>query len=186
MPNIPLGISLFSFISLYFIFQRLRFATQSRAVKSIGDEIVKINDFCIEFLETYDYLLKNPDDKNEGNKDSKSLEKKDIIYLNTLAKKIDFHFEYLSNQIDTFPYGTPLNIALSCLIGKICKYQYLSVFDCIFSRLDKKAQYLQETQQLFMNYQDEIRKDTILDRGIVLFENGGLKENLPAPFSKSK
>lgn len=45
---------------------------------------------------------------------------------------------------------------------------------------------MQETQQIFINYQDEIRKDTILDRGIVLFENGHLKENLPAPFGVEK
>ena len=78
MLNIPLGLSVVSLISLYFIFQRLRFTTQSRAAKSISDEIVKINDFCIEFLETYTYISQNPDEK---------IDKKDIVALNTLAKK---------------------------------------------------------------------------------------------------
>lgn len=142
MPNIPLGISLFSIVSLYFIFYRLRFTTQSRAVKSINDEIVKINDFCMEFLETYAYFVQNSDE---------NLDKKDIITLNTLARKIDLHFEYLSNQINNFPYGSVLS-------------QFL-----------KRKCYHKNAHRLFIDYQDKVRADSPLERGIVLFENNKLK-----------
>lgn len=153
MPSIPLGISLFSLISLYFVFQRLRFTTQSRAVKSVSDEIIKINDFCMEFLENYTYLAQNS---------SEVLDKKDVIALNILLRKIDLHFEYLANQINYFPYGT------------------------VLSQFIKRKIYHQEARILFMQYQDTMRGDSILERGIVLFENNRLKEQTVSPFNTEK
>lgn len=153
MLNIPLGLSVVSLISLYFIFQRLRFTTQSRAAKSISDEIVKINDFCIEFLETYTYISQNPDEK---------IDKKDIVALNTLAKKIDLHFEYLANQIKHFPYGT------------------------VISQFTNRKTYHKTAHMLFINYQDKMRSDTILERGVILFENNQLRANNFIPFDIKK
>lgn len=170
MPSIPLGISLFSLISLYFVFQRLRFTTQSRAVKSVGDEIIKINDFCMEFLETYTYLTQNP---------SEVLDKKDVIALNILLRKIDLHFEYLANQVDNFPYGTVFDVVLSWIFNHLVPFS-------AFSKLNKNQAYLAITQNFFSNYQDKIRGDSILERGIVLFENNRLKEQTVSPFNTEK
>lgn len=121
----------------------------------------------MEFLENYTYFTQNPDEKPD---------KKDVIALNILLRKIDLHFQYLENQVDNFPYGTPINVVSSWIFSHL---------PCtpIFSKLNKNQSYLVTTQRFFSNYQDAIRKDSILDRGVVLFENNQLKDHSFSPFT---
>lgn len=60
MPSIPLGISLFSLISLYFVFRRLRFTTQSRAVKVSVMKLLKLMIFVWSFWRIIHILPKTP------------------------------------------------------------------------------------------------------------------------------
>lgn len=107
----------------------------------------------MEFLETYTYITQNPNE---------NLDKKDIIVLNTLARKIDLHFEYLSNQINNFPYGS------------------------VFSQFIKRKYYHKDAHRLFIDYQDEVRADSPLERGIVLFENNKPRDLSFTPFNNKK
>lgn len=77
------------------IILKMRTDAQVRALQIITEEIVKINDFVIEFSEVYKKLKRNQN----------IIEISDIVLLHTLRRKIDYHLAYLENKIKYFPYG---------------------------------------------------------------------------------
>lgn len=74
---------------------KMRTDAQIRALNIITKEIVKINDFSIEFLELYKQLKQS----------TKEITDEHVSTLNILGSKIDYHFQYLENKIKYFPYG---------------------------------------------------------------------------------
>lgn len=110
---------------------KLRTDAQIRALNVITEEIVKINDYAIEFLELYQQLKQ----------ERKTATNEQMITLNILGNKIDYHFQYLENKIKYFPYGL------------FHFPQFLFSIDIFYN----------ETHKLFTQYRDSLRMDTILD-----------------------
>lgn len=135
-------------IPIYVFFQRVHSQNQHRALKSISDEIVKINDFVIEFILKFKYL-KSCDDEPTT---------KDIYELEILKSKINVHLIYLSEFFNAFPYGGPLNYFLLVLTKKL---------------FFPNARNL--TQDYEFNYQSLILDDTVLSLELEFIENGKFK-----------
>ncbi|RYY79891.1 MAG: hypothetical protein EOO69_04270 [Moraxellaceae bacterium] len=135
------------FLSAYVVLQRFHAQLQMKNLKTISDEVIKINDFCLEFSIRYEYFL----GKEEV------IDKKDRTELNVLKKKIDNHITYLNNQIESFPYGNPLN------------YFYFMITEKYL--FNKKSL---EVDLLKMQYVDAVYKDTILSPEFTLFTEDGL------------
>lgn len=129
---------LLGFGSIYLILQRFHLRLQMRFLKNISDEIIKINDYCIEFSFKHEQILNFI--KNE-----KELDEKVLVEVKTLRSKIKNHLDYLAAQIDAFPYGNPINFFWYSISGKY-------IFDKI--QID--------TDKCLTTYQDAIMKDTIL------------------------
>ena len=139
--------------SIYFVLQRFHLRLQVRFLKNISDEIIKINDFCIEFSYKHEQLLDslvaiaNEDEQTDP-------DPKIITELKTLRSKIKNHLDYLTSQINAFPYGNPLNFFWFSIMGKYLMNQVPL-----------------EADALLTTYQDVILTDTILQSEISLFEN---------------
>ncbi|MEN4913891.1 hypothetical protein ABE366_01935 [Acinetobacter pittii] len=129
-----------------------------RFLRNISDEIIKINDSCIEFSFKHKQFLKSLeqkdraeiivdpiDDLDESTSEKNELDEKLISEIEILRSKIKNHSDYLVAQLDAFPYGNPVN------------FFYYSLFG---SYIWNKTQI--EADQLLTVYQDTFLKDTIL------------------------
>lgn len=156
-------------LSAYFVLQRFHLRLQVRFLKNISDEIIKINDFCIEFSYKHEQLLetifpdKNDTEKGsesdseseeEENEDKVDLDLKLIAELKTLRSKVKNHLDYLTSQINAFPYGNPLNFFWFSLSGKY-----------LVNNIPLAA------DSLLTTYQDVILTDTILQSEISLCDD---------------
>lgn len=124
-----------AFGSIYLILQRFHLRLQTRFLKNISDEIIKINDFCIEFSFKHEQILINLVD----------VDNKLILEVEIIRSKIKNHIEYLTAQTLAFPFGNPLNFFWYSIFG-----HYLC----------KKTQI--ETDKYLTCYQDSILNDTVL------------------------
>lgn len=160
-----LATALATFASIYFVLQRFHLRLQVRFLKNISDEIIKINDFCIEFSFKHEQLLnsispnlnekktnKNDDEASEELKEDNEPDPKLIAELKTIRSKINNHLDYLTSQINAFPYGNPLNFFWFSLSGEYLMKQTLLAADALLT-----------------NYQDVILTDTILQSEISLY-----------------
>lgn len=123
----------------YLILQRFHMRIQMRFLKNISDEIIKINDFCIELSFKYLQYQKSFIDTPE---------KGDIKILTeilTIRSKINNHLDYLSAQIVAFPFGNPINFLWYSI-----KSEYLW----------RKVQI--KTDEYLTNYQDKVGTEFIL------------------------
>ena len=118
----------------YVFLQRFHLRLQARFLKNISDEIIKINDFCIEFNFKHSQIVEKDD-----------ADQKIISETEILRSKIKNHLDYLSCQINSFPFGNPLNFFWFSLTGKyICNTFQI------------------EIDGLVTGYQDTILENTIL------------------------
>ncbi|MDV8155671.1 hypothetical protein [Acinetobacter bereziniae] len=142
--NILIGLfsffSSFDFVKLLFVVpiyvfvQRVHNQTQQRSLKSISDEIIKINDFVIEFVIKINKFQIGD-----------TVDEKTINELLILKAKINSHLNYLTENILAFPYGGPLNYA--------CFF--------LFRRYASKRSKI-KSESLDVIYQETILDDTIL------------------------
>lgn len=154
--------------SFYLILQRFHLRLQARFLKNISDEIIKINDQCIEFSYKYSHFMKdmqsnihekklNTNEPLTGshNKDANVIEydEKLLSEVEILRAKTNNHLDYLASQISSFPYGNPMNFFWFSLTGK-----YFS---------DKVKI---ETDELLVLYQDSVVQDSIIQTGIDLIQ----------------
>lgn len=167
----------FSILLTIYIFL-LRFAKVefSRKVKVITDEIIKINDFCIEFFgkhQEYTILLLQLERNIEIEK-AKTEEKliKLIQEMHIIKLKIDNHLSILDGSSLDYPFGSAINYLLP--------YQY---YEKLYSFLDNKV-FVKNTfllnyfssiepeksifEKLKFKYMDSITDDSILAREISL------------------
>ena len=134
-------------IPIYVFVQRVHSQTQQRAFKAVSDEIVKINDFVIEFIFKIEII--EPDTE---------IDAKTISELQILKNKINAHIIYTHEYINGYPYGGPLN--------------YVCFF--VFKRylfLEPKN----DTDELELMYQELILNDTILSLEKEFIEDKKLK-----------
>ena len=152
-------------LSAYFVLQRFHLRLQVRFLKNISDEIIKINDFCIEFSYKHEQLLEtifpDKDDTVEASASASESEEekiepdlKLIAELKTLRSKVKNHLDYLTSQINAFPYGNPLNFFWFSLSGKYLVNSIPLAAD-----------------SLLTTYQDVILTDTILQSEISLCDD---------------
>lgn len=158
--------------SLYLILQRFHLRLQMRFLKNISDEIIKINDTCIEFSYKYVQFMKDCASKEfllnqeaELNQEADELVKKEIEIDEKLLSEVEIlraktnnHVDYLASQISCFPYGNPINFFWFSLTGK-----YLSESVKI------------KTDEYLLNYQNCIVEDSIIQTGMDLKE---IKKNM--------
>lgn len=121
-------------IPVYVFIQRVHNQTQQRALKAICDELIKVNDYVIEFIYKMEAIQK-PDE----------LDDKTISELMILKSKINAHLNYITDNLAAFPYGGPLNY-----IWFFCFKEYL------------KDEAVRVSSDLEMKYQDLITFETIL------------------------
>lgn len=131
----------------YVFFQRVHSQTQQRAFKAISDELVKINDFVIEFISKLDVIEPNTE-----------IEAKTISELNALKNKINAHIIYTQEYIHGFPYGGPLN------------HVYFLLFKHYLFPKPKKT-----IDDLEFTYQELILNDTVLSLEKEFIEDKKLK-----------
>lgn len=156
-------------LSAYFVLQRFHLRLQVRFLKNISDEIIKINDFCIEFSYKHEQLLEtifpvnddtgkgivsDSESEEEKTEDKVDLDLKLIAELKTLRSKVKNHLDYLTSQINAFPYGNPLNFFWFSLSGKY-----------LVNNIPLAA------DSLLTTYQDVILTDTILQSEISLCDD---------------
>lgn len=89
---------LLAIIPVYVFIQRVHTQTQQRSLKSISDEVSKVNDFLIEFIVKYEQV------EHESEFDEKT-----VSELKILKSKINAHLNYLTEYLNEFPYGGPIN-----------------------------------------------------------------------------
>ncbi|MDC4469561.1 hypothetical protein OFM98_11635 [Acinetobacter baumannii] len=144
--------------SLYLILQRFHLRLQMRFLKNISDEIIKINDSCIEFSFKHKQFL-NTLESNETKTETvsisqdKKVDEKLLAEIEILRGKVKNHSDYLAAQLNAFPYGNPINFFYYSLKGKY---------------LWEKTQI--EADKLLTIYQDSFLQDTILQSNIDLSE----------------
>ena len=124
--------------SIYLILQRFHLRLQLRFLKNISSEILKINDFCIEFSAKFSQYKDEKDPKN-------------LSDLVVIRNKIHSHLDYLTSTVNSFPFGNPLNFFWFSLTNK-----YLA----------KSTQ--TQADSLLTNYQSQIADDTVLQKNINL------------------
>lgn len=134
-------------VPIYVFVQRVHSQTQQRAFKAVSDELVKINDYLIEFL--FKLSVIGPEDE---------IDSKTTSELLSLKSKINAHIIYMHEYIDGFPYGGPLNY--------IC---FITLKRYLFKQI--KA----ITDELEMEYQELILNDTVLSLEKDFIENKKLK-----------
>ncbi|MEC7118739.1 MAG: hypothetical protein VXW65_02400, partial [Pseudomonadota bacterium] len=88
------GAALLAITGLYAFLKRIHSVNQQRAIKSLNDELIKTNDFFLEFL-----IMKNQENE---------LDAKTKLALEIAQKKTLNHIDYLELQIFSFPYGGPV------------------------------------------------------------------------------
>ncbi|MDC5661532.1 hypothetical protein OFM84_16970 [Acinetobacter baumannii] len=129
-----------------------------RFLKNISDEIIKINDSCIEFSFKHKQFL-NTLESNETKTETvsisqdKKVDEKLLAEIEILRGKVKNHSDYLAAQLNAFPYGNPINFFYYSLKGKY---------------LWEKTQI--EADKLLTIYQDSFLQDTILQSNIDLSE----------------
>lgn len=136
-------------IPIYVFMQRVHNQTQQRALKSISDEVIKVNDFIIEFIYKFEAL-----------KESTEIDEKSVYELRMLKSKINAHLNYITDYLVAFPYGGPLNFAYYFFFK-----QYLS------DTAEKKA------LDLELGYQDLVISETILSLEIEFIVNNRIVIN---------
>ena len=127
-------LKLFFIVPIYVFIQRIHNQTQQRSLKAVSDELVKINDFVIEFSMKLSLL-----------KEGEIIDDKILSELIILKSKINSHIIYMNEYINGFPYGGPIN--------------YLCLF--VFKRY-LFNQPKQKTSNLEFKYQEIILNDTYL------------------------
>lgn len=152
--------------SIYLILQRFHLRLQMRFLKNISDEIIKINDNCIEFSYKYAHFIRDVQSKvsekqievNSTEGESSKSETSGIEYDEKLLSEVEIlraktnnHLDYLTSQITSFPYGNPINFFWYSLTGKY-----------LFQKVKIK------TDELLVVYQDSIVQDSIIQTGIDL------------------
>lgn len=135
-------------IPIYVFVQRIHSQTQQRAFKAVSDEIVKINDFVIEFIFKIEVI-----------EPSAEIDAKTISELLILKNKINAHIIYTHEYINGYPYGGPLNYVCFFIFKR---YVFLK---------PKKI-----TDELEFVYQELILNDTVLSLEKDFIENKKLKE----------
>lgn len=123
-------------VGIYIFLQRFHLRLQARFLGNVSDEIIKINDFCIEFCFKYHQMKQ----EFQGEVDFKLASE-----LSVLRSKINNHLDCLTARIYTFPYGNPLNFFWFSLTGKY---------------FDEKTRV--KIDALLTIYQDKILDGTIL------------------------
>lgn len=126
-------------IGFYLILQKFHMRIQMRFLKNISDEIIKINDFCIEFSFKYIQYLEILALETAGT------DPKTLAEIQVIRSKIKNHLDYLSAQINSFPFGNPLNFFWYSITEKYL-WENIQII----------------TDELLTNYQDAILNDTIL------------------------
>lgn len=182
--------------SVYLILQRFHLRLQMRFLKNISDEIIKINDTCIEFSYKYAHFINDIQNKVSKIDKLKDLEMEDSVShkneieydekllseVEILRAKTNNHLDYLASQISSFPYGNPINFFWFSLTGKylsenvkIKTDEYLLVYqDCILqdsiiqTGIDLKA--LTENQDSAVKLLNQNEIDLIVINGIYLIE----------------
>jgi hypothetical protein len=134
--------------SIYLILQRFHLRLQMRFLKNISDEILKINDFCIEFEAKFHQYKVDTDTKN-------------LTDLLTIRNKIHNHLDYLTSAVNSFPYGNPLN------------FFWFSLTNEYFSKKNQT-----KADALLTNYQGKISDDTVLQKNFNLKKQVKTKLNL--------
>ena len=134
-------------IPIYVFVQRVHSQTQQRAFKAVSDEIVKINDFVIEFIFKIEII--EPDTE---------IDAKTISELQILKNKINAHIIYTQEYIHGFPYGGPLN------------HVYFLLFKHYLFPKPKKT-----IDDLEFTYQELILNDTVLSLEKEFIEDKKLK-----------
>jgi len=137
-----------SIIPIYVFIQRIHNQTQQRSLKSISEEISKVNDFVIEFIVKYETIEVFED-----------FDEKTISELKILKSKINAHLNYITEYLIEFPYGGPVNFA-----WYFFRKRYL------FDDARRKSSLLE------IEYQDEITNETILSLEIDYMEEKKKKE----------
>lgn len=142
--------------SFYLILQRFHLRLQMRFLRNISDEILKINDSCIEFSYKYAHFRKDVQDKLSlqlGDNETNGFEydEKLLSEVEILRAKTNNHLDYLASQISSFPYGNPINFFWFSLTGRY------------FSEVVKV-----KTDEYLVVYQDSILQDRIIQTGIDL------------------
>ena len=182
--------------SVYLILQRFHLRLQMRFLKNISDEIIKINDTCIEFSYKYAHFINDIQNKVSKIDKLKDLEMEDSVShkneieydekllseVEILRAKTNNHLDYLASQISSFPYGNPINFFCFFFTGKylsenvkIKTDEYLLVYqDCIVqdsiiqTGIDLKA--LTENQDSAVKLLNQNEIDLIVINGIYLIE----------------
>lgn len=131
----------------YVFIQRVHNQTQQRSLKAICDEIIKVNDFTIEFIAKYNIAI-----------NASELDDKTITELIILKAKINAHLNYITDYLTAFPYGGPLN------------YIFFMIQERYFSEIAKA-----HAEDIEMKYQDSITKDSILSIEIDFLESKKIK-----------
>jgi len=114
---------------------------QMRFLKNISDEIIKINDFSIEFGIKEKLFLS----------DNENAEIKNLADLLILRAKVNNHLDYLNAQIEAFPYGNPINFFYYSVTGR---YLWEKV------KID--------VEKCLLDYQDSLLKETLLLKNVDL------------------
>lgn len=135
-------------IPVYVFVQRIHSQTQQRAFKAVSDEIVKINDFVIEFIFKIEVIEADTE-----------IDAKNISELLILKNKINAHIIYTHEYVNGFPYGGPLNYACYFIFKR---YLFLEPKNT--------------TDNLEFKYQELILNDTILSLEKEFIENKKLKQ----------
>lgn len=139
LPLIP------AFFAVYVYIHRTITAIQSKSIKSIFDEMLKINDFCIDFSCKY-----------QSCDSSLEVDPKVISDIESLKLKINSHLVCLSYVCRGFQFGSVFSyiISITPLLGGF----YL------------KNKFIQMDKLLFA-YGDKICMDTVLEENSEIFEN---------------
>ena len=137
--------------SIYLILQRFHLRLQMRFLKNISDEIIKINDYIIEFQSKFELFKSSISE----------VDRKNYYEIYSIRNKVHNHLDYLTSLVNSFPYGNPVNFFWYSLKGKY---------------YDNKTQI--KADSLLTNYQSLITDDTILQKDIDLIGFVKIKVNL--------
>ncbi|WP_227499186.1 hypothetical protein [Acinetobacter venetianus] len=130
----PVTLKVLVIVPIYVFVQRVHNQTQQRSLKAISDELVKVNDFLIEFIIKISLIEKEVE-----------VDEKLISELSILKSKINAHIIYMNEYLNAFPYGGPVN------------YLFHFIFKVYLSEKEKEM-----SDSLDMQYQELILNDTIL------------------------
>ncbi len=149
-------------VTFYVFLLRFAKAEFARKSKVIVDEIVKINDSCIEFYVKYmDYLRVEYLESEKPDKELIKLTQE----LHTLKRKIDNHLSIFDNITLNYPFGSAINYIFPYgwyekTYKSLAKFQPIVNYDWFKKCEPSKYQF----EQLKSLYVSSITDDTILER----------------------